>query len=320
MPLSLITGDETYLVEQAVKALRQQALAADDMAALSYHCLNNPKPAALLEALQTVTFNLGGTPPLLEVRDFSWLAKAPLESDKALVPKLKEALGDAAHGKHLLVWGTKQDKRLSFNTQLAKLATHHQHFEVPPFFKPEEAEASLQRTCHTLGINVQRPAAHLLVQSLGNGLQPLVVECQKLHTYSKGQPITEAMVRELTLLNDSVFELARQWLHGPLPAPALHLLHRQLLGEKPARLFSLFSKQLEDAHQLKTWHALGWPYETMAQRLGKKAFWAQKQLEGLAPIGLARLQGLKQRALELELAFKQGALSDTTSLELLVLS
>jgi DNA polymerase III delta subunit len=322
--LTLLTGDETYKLERAVAAQRAAFIAQQgaDTALLGCTRLNSPSLPQLLEALGTAPMLLFGGESLLEVTHLPALAEAPDTPEaEADLAKLKDLLPDAVASKQVLWVQPKLDKRMGFTKWLLKQPwVSHQSFEVLPFFKTDEAAMQL---CHeaqqAYGVTLIQEAAHLLVDSYGLALQPLMMEVAKLATYTAGKPITPDAVRALCRLNESRFALLAGWVQQRTsPLQRQSSLEELLRHEHYLPFLALIQSYLEGQLKLKTWAGLNHSPDAIAANSGKKPFTVRKELEALARVPLGRLHSLRQQAIELEAAIKLGQLPAHTALTLLL--
>jgi DNA polymerase III delta subunit len=198
-------------------------------------------------------------------------------------------------------------------------------FEVPVFFRPEEAVNHLLQACQTEGIQIDRKAALVLVESHGHALLPLMMIVKRLWVYMGCQLITEAVVREQVVLEESIFELIKGWVgrqsaneHGEHAKGFWVQVTQLTINQEPLRLIALMHQQLSYFYKLRLWHGLGMTIDTMAQRLNKKTYPVQKELAWLAKVPLERLTHLRQALLAGEIALKTEGLPAQMLLERLL--
>lgn len=326
MPITLITGEDTYRVERAVKAARESAI-DPIMGTLGQTRLTNPSLADVLEALGTVTLSLsfgtaGAALPLVEIHGGWWLEKAAQsKTDEAGLVQLQDTLLDASERKTILMVSEKANGRLKFvkwltgNKQVKALA-----FDIPPPWKAEEVAALLVSEAREAGHFLNHSAARLLVDSYGHALLPLMSEVAKLATYTGDKPIEVSHVQTLCNSGERVQVLLERWVAGSEPVDRrMHHLADILLRQHPLQVMAAAHGYLENAHQLRHGSEVHrHSAEELARQTGKNAYKIKKDLEGLARVPLGRLQALRRRALDAETALKTGTLDAQLALEMLV--
>jgi DNA polymerase III delta subunit len=321
MPLTVITGDDTYRVERALKALRADAV-DPIMGTLGQSRLFNPALPDAVEALATMTLSLGGGMPLVEIHGGWWLEKAAqTKAEEAGVAQLQTALTDASERQTIVILAEKPNGRLKFVKWLttpAKSGARVLAFEVPPPWKADEVVSLLMAEAQQNGHAIQPAAARLLVDSYGHALQPLMTEVAKLATYTGGKPIGVADVQALCQSGERMQVLLERWVQQTEGVDQrLHHLAELLLKQHPLPLFATLTGYLEYAHQVRHGgqvHRM--TPEALTTQTGKNAYRIKKELEGgLANVPLARLQALRRKALACEVALKTGALDAQLALE-----
>jgi DNA polymerase-3 subunit delta len=318
MPIYLLYGDETYLLNKEIKSLREKVI-NPEMAALSHKILRNPSIPELMEAIGTVSFNLWGE-TLIEIQDFQPLEKAiNQESDKKLLEEAKALLETVNEQKHLLFINKKIDRKVSF----AKWFTSQKQmtireFKKLEFWKTDEAAQLLIQDAKHQGIQLTVQAANLLVETMGVDLQPLVNEVQKLFIYTAGRAIGPEDVKALSNHNDNTFTMLNDWIHGRNRSEVYQILEEILLKQHPVQLFGVAQSYLNNIFRLKLWQNLGYSEGEMADRLKKHPFKVKKDLADFASVPLQRLSHLKELILELEWKSKTGQLNDRIAFEILM--
>lgn len=321
MPLHLITGDETYRIERAIRLLRDRYL-DPAFASLCHTVVRQPNLPTLLEVLGAQSLALGGT-PVLEIHGLPWLTEAPQSTtEEKQLEALKTVLPDAMANKVILVVAEKLDKRLKFAKWLTSSVAdlQWQTYEIPPFWKSDEMVQTLQTVAaQDEGIQLHPEAAALLVESLGHALLPLMSEVRKLACLSGGQPITTNHVRALSPLHEGAFALLEHWvLNQGSPAQRLADLNQLLLGDHPLRLLALLQGYLQGLLQLYYGQRLKLPAEELASRTQKKPFRVKKELDLLRRIQPQRLLSLQALVRQQEYYWKTGQLDGTLALEVML--
>lgn len=321
MPIALFYGDDTYRLERAVKAYRD-ATVPPDFQALCYQRLNAPKLGEVVEALSTVRMALGGD-SLLEIQDCPALGKAVKEGpEEAHQKRLLELLPNVEPSRHVLFVSTKVDKKLKLTKWLTstKNGVQVQSFEVPPFWKAQEAEQNLLLACREEGVQVHPQAAALLVESNGHALYPLIMEVRKLALLAEGQPITAELVLQTSLQQENSFQLFEDWLLQARPSLQRQTLQQLRQSEAPTGIFLRFRAMLDTMLRLRMYRQQGVDYDVIAKQLGKKPYYLKTNDQKFRGVSNSRFWGLYTLSTDLETRLKQGRISDDTALELLLCS
>lgn len=322
MPVSVLVGEERYLLEEAVRAFRQTHQQGDpSLAALSHKKLHNPSLADALEAVTAMSFSLGGL-PLVEIWNLRWLTVAP-ESDRQEAELLGflEALEAVGDSKCVLITGDKVSKKYKFGKRLMdskKNGFDVRTFELLPFYKTADATGRLLEECRKKRWPLSHEAATLLVEAYGTELMPLMQEVEKLNTYTAGQPIGPEAVKALCLLNDDWFSLLEAWVLGQAPAERFASLNHLLLNDAPQRLIAATHTYLEGLYQCRWYASQRLSPEAIGQKTGKHPYKIKLDLERFARVPLARLKQLREKTLKVDWQLKTGQLNPVLALELLL--
>lgn len=318
MPLYLYYGDESYLLERELKALRAK-IVNPDMAALSHSVLKSPSIGEVMESVGTVRFSLGGD-TLIEVLEFRPLEKAAeSDADKRMLDDLKEMLTNVETTKHVLFVKQKVDRKVGF----AKWLSGYKGAEVRDFkrldpWKTDDAVQLIIQEARRQKIEIANAAAMLLVEHFGTELQVLMNEIQKLAIYAHGRAITVNDVNALSNHNDNTFRMLSYWVANQKRGEVFQILDELLLRQHPLPLFGLIQSYLNNAYRLKLWQQLGIPQSEMVERTKKHPYKLKMDLQEFAPVPIQRLSLLKERTLDLEWKMKTGQITDRLALEMLL--
>lgn len=320
MPVSIYTGDEPFLLNQAVKALRSE-LVDPAMAAFSHRTLQDPKIHELLELLGAVSFNLGGT-MLYEIQGFSFLHKAAgSNADEQQLESLKAILSELEESRHVLFVTEKINRTVKFPKALVKMpGVKVQEFKQLNFWEGDKAIQILMQQAKGMGIILQPQAATMLVENFGVSLQPLLTEMTKLSVYVGDKPITVDAVKTLSSHNENTFVMLGDWVRGNNAVKVLEILQELLLRQQPVQLFALVQTYLNNLFQLRLWQQSGISQAQMAEKTKKHPFRIKKDLEEFGRVPFERLAQLKTKALEYEHRSKTGDLPAQLALEMLLAS
>ncbi len=318
MNVYLYYGEEDLLLTQAVSALRDK-LIPPEMAALSHKKLNSPAIYEALEAVTSVSFNLGGS-TLIEIQEFGALnRKTEDKTDVAQLEELKEALQNLEPTKHVLFVSKKIDRKIKFPKWLSACkGVDVKAFTPFKFWESDKATEQLIRIAQEREIALSKPAASLLVENMGVELLPLLNEVEKLAIYANGRSITPDDVRLLSNHCDNTFQMLSEWVKNNSKAAIYKTLDELLLRQHVNPLYSLTQTYLNTIFRLKYYRQLGYSEQDIADKLKKHPFKVKKDLEEFQGVTFERLVMLKQKTLELEWKYKTGQIESRLSYELLM--
>lgn len=319
MPVYLYYGDESYLLNREVKQLRQKVV-NPAMAALSHKVLKNPHLGTLMEAVGTVSFNLGGD-TLIEVQDWQYLEKAASDSDKKIMEDLKSILESVEPTKHVLFSNKKIDRKIAFPKWLSgNKAVTLRECKKLEFWKTDEAAQLILQDAKRQGIELAPKAAVLLVETIGIDLQLLMSEVEKLSIYALGRTIQPEDVAKLSNHNENTFQMLSNWVNNRQRSEVFKILDELLLKQHPIQLFALMQTYVNNAFRLRLWQKMGVHDGEMAERLKKHPFKIKKDLQEFAQVPIDRLANLKEKLVDLEHKMKTGQIDDRLAIEVLLAS
>jgi DNA polymerase-3 subunit delta len=162
-----------------------------------------------------------------------------------------------------------------------------------------------------LGASVDRDAARLLIEMVGEDPDQLRSEIEKLATWAGGEPVTEADVRLLaaTSAETSVFELTDAWGRrdaGAALAAVESLLERSGTRELP-RLVALLANHVGRVRACQALAAEGVRPRDAAPRLKMHPYAAEKAFAHAANYAPDELASAVVRLADLDLALKGGS-------------
>lgn len=319
MSISLYYGDEEYLLQQEVKRLRESVI-NPQMGSLGHKVLESPSIGEALEAIGAVCFNLGGK-TLIEIQEFTYLAKAASGTDEKQLAELMELLENHDEGKHILFVSGKINRSVKFPKWLTsnkKIGPDIKECKTLAFYQTDEAAQRLIQEARRRNIQLEQPAATLLVAHQGVSMLPLMTEVEKLSIYAAGRSITAQDVATLSNHNENTFKMLADWLHNRNRAEVFHTLDELLLRQHPVQIFALAQSWLGGIFQLRYWQQKGVSEAQMAEMTKKHPFKIKKDLQEFGRIPFSRLELLRGKLLDMEYQSKTGGLNAKIALELLM--
>jgi DNA polymerase-3 subunit delta len=216
-----------------------------------------------------------------------------------------------------------ESRRLPKNHRLVKLADSAENGFVKQFEAPQGSalERWVRQQVKVSGGKIEPFAAQMLAANVGNDLQTLSVEIEKLVLYKNSEGSID--VDDVALLSPyaaeaNIFDLVDA-LGNRSGKQAAQLLQKKLTeGADPFYLFSMFVRQFRLIIQVKSLVMQEMHAPAIAQRLNMHSFVAGKIYQQSKQFTLEQLKQIYQRLLEMDVQVKTGQEDMTTALYLLV--
>ncbi len=161
---------------------------------------------------------------------------------------------------------------------------------------------------------VDADATRALVEVVGDDLQELASEIDKLAQWAAGEPVTEAVVRELAsaVSETSGFELTDAWGRRDVAAvlrAAEHIVERspKQHRDEVARLASMLASHVERITTCRAWDADGVSAKEAASRMKRHPFYVQKLYAQARNFSEEELRSATLRLADLDHALKGGS-------------
>jgi len=309
--LILLYGLEPYLIQQAVRAVRKAVLVTDKDDFNDN--LFDGKEATGSEVLEAaMTFPVFAEKRLVTVKNSQLLKAADLD---ILLPYLESSVPETC----LLLVADKIDNRRKFFQQFRKYGTLVE-------FKPltdREVPRYIKTTLNQRNISISADAVDLFCSMVGNNLNEIHTELDKLVTYLG--TVTLVAVKDVQAVvsrgrAENVFELGNAVGRGDVAA-ALTLVGRLgASGEAPLKILSLLVRHFRQLWKVRELQARKYPIKDIAKAAGVPFF----VVDGLIQQGkkFSRLDFIRfhELFLETDLAMKSSGADADALLENLVLS
>ena len=297
VPLYLLCGDEPYLVERAVKKLLERAVDPGfrDFN-LNVFYGNECKGDEVFSAAQTL-------PMFAQTRVV--LVKKGGDLSAGAMEVLLPYLQDPCPSTCLILQAEKVDGRKKFFAEFKKRG------EVVEFKRPYENQLGpyLRDEVRAAGKKIDSAAAELLAYLVGNNLQELVSQIEKLCVYcGKKELIGVAEVKAIVSDTkvESVFEFTDA-LGSKDVGRALRMLTTLLGdGEAPLRILGGVARHYRQLWQVRELLDRKTPPGDMAKVSGINPYFLKKVMDQARNYRVSELAVVFERMLELDLAFKSG--------------
>ncbi len=319
MPVVVLYGDESFLLEQAANRLRQQVV-NPAMASLCHRVYSSPSLAKVLEAVGSVSLALGGQ-TLVEIKDFSLLHQASKDAfTDAQLDELKGLLEAVDDSKVVLFLSSKIDGKIKFPKWLVKHPKFRvEKYETFKFWETDKASEFLQQHARQNNIQLLPEAADTLVELMGTELRPLANEVDKLSIYALNRPITRQDVLQLSNHSDNLFLLVNNWILQQKPADTFRDLNEILSRRHPIEIFATVQSYFNNIFRVMWLHSKGAGMDAIAQRTGQKPFTIKKHLTSpFSRVPIQRWVKLKRALVEMEWKTKTGQMDGHLALEVLL--
>jgi len=296
-PLYLLYGDEPYLVERAVKKLLERAVDPSfrDFN-LNVFYGNECKGDEVFSAAQTL--------PMFAERRVVLVKKGgdlPAAAQEILLSYLQ----DPSPGTCLVLQAEKVDGRKKFFAEFKKRG------EAVEFKRPYENQLGpyVRDEVRAAGKKIDAAAAELLAYLVGNNLQELVSQIEKLCLYcGKKENIGVADVKAIVSDTkvESVFEFTDALGSRDL-GKALKMLTTLLQdGEAPLRLLGAVARHYRQLWQVRELLDRKLAPGEVAKTAGINPYFLKKVTDQARNYQVSELKEVFERMLELDLAFKSG--------------
>lgn len=307
-PLYLVVGAESWLVDQALAALRRYAAATDDL--MNTHVFSGAEvtPSEIVAMAQTL--------PALAPRRFIVVRDA---ERLGAVDALAAYCADPSPSTCLVFVMTKPDRRKGWVQALADRAAT---VTCDPL-KPVALKTWLQREASSRGLSLsEEGAAYLLARSEGS-LRALDQDLEKVALNQRDSPKSLG-VEDLAALSPgdapvTVFDWAHAVAMGRAGDAAAYA-ERLLRDEAPLLLLAILTGQWRKMLRYRALVADGVGASKAEQALGLPPFAANRVSEGARRRTLPELIAGLTWCLETDSVIKGGALSPALAIERLVLA
>ena len=296
-PLYLLYGDEPYLVERAVKRLLERAVDPGfrDFN-LNVFYGNEVKGDEVFGAAQTLP--MFATLRVVLVKKGGDLSAGAMET-------LISYLQDPSPSTCLVLQAEKIDGRKKFFAEFKKRG------ELVEFKRPYESQLGpyVRDEVRAAGKKIDAAAAELLAFLVGNNLQELVSQIEKLCLYCGKKEligVTEVKAIVSDTKVENVFEFTDA-LGGKDLGRSLTMLTSLLQdGEVPIRILGAVARHYRQLWQVRELLERKLPQAELAKASGINPYFLKKVVDQARNYRPGELKVLFERMLELDLAFKSG--------------
>ncbi len=330
MPAHVIFGD-SFLVAQAVRRVRQEAGAGDLMDSNRHRVIAaQSQPDEVLAICNSLPFldaaRLVEVEGALATQEASGggrssggrgRANRRQPGARAGWMQLADALPQLPASTLLVLI----DGEIADNNPLLRAFAEHSQVHKQAAPTGPGLNQWVKRAAEEKGSSVTPPAIQAITEMVGNDLWTLDREMEKLSLYAAGREITETDVRALVpyAQEANIFAAVDAIMDGR-PGDALRLMTQLMQeGREPLYIIAMIERQLRLIALARDLTERGVVQPELGRRMGANSdFVVRKTLGQARRMSLNEIAQKYQRALESDLAIKQGRLDPAVSLELLV--
>lgn len=296
-PLYYVYGDEPYLVERGVKLLLDRVVSPDfrDFN-LNVFYGNECKGEEIVEVAQTLP--MFADRRLVLVKKGDGLSAAALDILSAYVQ-------DPSPSTCLIVQGVKIDQRKKFFVEFKKKG------ELVEYKRPYENQlgAFIKEEAETYGKRVDAAATEFLVFLVGNNLQELAAQLEKVATFvGERGTIRVEDVREMVSDTrvDSVFELANSLGDKELGKALRNLNTIMRDGEAPLMILAMITRHFRQLWKVRELLDKRLSPQEIAKAAGINPYFVKGVMEQARNYRVPEFKGVFERFYETDLALKSG--------------
>ena len=171
------------------------------------------------------------------------------------------------------------------------------------------------------GKRIKESTARHLVSIVGDDMERLVNELEKLFSYTLGrEEITEQDIDEICTvqITNQIFAMVEAVAMKQQKKALDHYYDLLALKEPPMRILYLLSRQFRLLLHVKDLQKKGYDRGTIAKKAGLHPFVAGKYMQQGRSFSMADLRGIMENAADTEELVKTGRLSDRMGVELFI--
>lgn len=303
----LLYGEEAFLRRSYKNRLRELITGGDEMN-YAYFEGTGTDVSAVNDLALTLPFFAERR--LIVVENSGWFSG----KDAASLVKVLEELPETTY---LIFCEESIDKRMVFTRKVCELGyaarLDYQSYEDLCRWAAKKAKAA--------GKEMQTAAARLLVERVGNDMNALSNEIDKLLGYRAEESVLTAADVEtiVTLrLNDRLFDMVDAAVEGRTRAALDIYADLLALKEAPLKMMIICGRHLAALMTVKEMIQSGALDRDIAQAAGLRDFQVKKYRRQERLLSRAKLTGMLDRITELDAAIKTGTISDQLAMELFI--
>jgi DNA polymerase-3 subunit delta len=309
-PAYLIHGDAHGRISERRARLRAMAEAESGVEAVEVFEGDAATPAAVGAALNAMTFAVGRR--FLIVDGVERWKDAEVETD--LAPALSDVPPDTT-----IAFFAREDGRVKTPANLVALVKKVGNVAVEATPKARDLPNWAIEEAKGLGVTLERPAAQLLVTTVGERQQRLLRELEKLAIeYGPGATLTTDEVESTAHSAErQVWGLVDAFVTGNGPATTRAFLELRAQGESIARLVPLMARRVRDVLAIATRLENGESPAQIKESTRGNPWQTEQRIKQARATDAERLRRALEALADLEIASRGGSELDDDTVALL---
>ncbi len=314
MPLDFLWGDEDFLIENAIKKIKNEVLKGD-VNELNYRVVDNPSFALFSETLRTNAMMFGSVVVVIKCSKYFLESNSKQKLDEKQTAELISALNNLSDRVHfVLVCQTprgekkKPDSRKKLYKEILKL-TKPQEFPSYRNYEEYKLIPIVKKMACEIGLKINQSESSLLIQMTGASLRDLHNNLEKLKLYAHPENnITSKMIEKVLSDNLDIFSITDLIIKKDY-ANALSKLAEILQKEHFLPSLAFLQTSVSNLFKTKLYSSKLSNFE-IAAKLNQHEFVVKKNIEKLSAISLEELLRVKLNLSNVEFNLKTGAVKD----------
>ena len=310
MPLYFFWGEEDYLIEKEVKALKKKIL-GESFDALNYRVLDNPDFSTFDEALRTSPMFFGDVFYLIKADKYFLETKSKIKLDDSQVAMLCDSFKNVADSVHIVLLcqtprGEKK-KPDSIKKIYKAIAQCAQVKEFPAYRAYEDYKIApvLKKLSKEKDITLANDVITLLIQYCGANIRDLDMQLEKLKLYAyPNKQITAQMVAQVCLSSDDIFSLPDLILSKNYTS-TLEMVAKILQKSHYLEVIAFLQTSFSNLLKIKVFSS-NLSAAEISRKTGQHEFVVKKNMEKLKKITTDELLQIKFNLTQAEYMLKNG--------------
>ena len=310
MPLYFFWGDEDYLIEKELKALKKKVL-GDKFDALNFRVLDNPDFLTFDETLRTSPMFFGDVLYVIKCDKYFLESKNKIRLDDKQNDILCESLSRIADRVNIVLLcliprgeKKKPDSRKKIYKTVAKVADVK---EFPSYKVYEDYKIApvLKNLAKEKDILIPNDVITLLIQYCGSSIRNLDAQLEKLKLYCYPQKqINVDMVKEVCFAGDDIFSLPDLILKKDFTA-ALEQISKMIEKSHYLEILAFLQTSFTNLLKIKVFSKNFSSFD-ISRKTGQHEFVVKKNMEKLRNIDFDELLRIKFNLTNVEYLLKTG--------------
>lgn len=314
MSLDFLWGDEDFLIENAIKKIKNEVL-GEDINELNYRVVDNPSFALFSETLRTNAMMFGSMVIVIKCSKYFLESKTKQKLDDKQTAELISALNNLSDRVHfILVCPTprgekkKPDSRKKLYKEILKL-TKSQEFPSYRNYEEYKLIPIIKQMASDIGLKIGQNECSLLIQTTGSSLRDLNNNLEKLKLYAyPNDKVTADMIEKTVSNSTDIFSVVDLIITKDYPT-ALSKISEILQKEHFLPSLAFLQTAISNLFKTKLYSNKLSSFD-IAAKLNQNEYVVRKNIEKLSSIPLEELLRIKLNLSTAEFNLKTGILKD----------